>query len=106
MAEKCKIDSKEYKNLLEYHRIRAIQLHGDNEVLWKEKQYWKRLEKQRNVYRKRKHMQKYIDREEAGKSMKHWCVTERGHTNTRRIHLHGIFYAPNGMTQFKLTNIS
>lgn len=65
MAEKCKIDSKEYKNLLEYHRIRAIQLHGDNEVLWKEKQYWKRLEKQRNVYRKRKHMQKYIDREEA-----------------------------------------
>lgn len=65
MAEKCKIDSKEYKNLLEYHRIRAIQLHGDNEVLWKEKQYWKRLEKQRNVYRKRNHMQKYIDREAA-----------------------------------------
>ena len=25
--------------------------------------------------------------------MKHWCVTEKGHTNTRRIHLHGIFYA-------------
>ena len=37
--------------------------------------------------------------------MKHWCVTEKGHTNTRRIHLHGIFYAPNGMTQFKLINI-
>lgn len=65
MAEKCKIDSKEYKNLLEYYRIRAIQLHGDNEALWKEKQYWKRLEKQRNVYRKKKHMQKYIDRETA-----------------------------------------
>nr|DAL35487.1 MAG TPA_asm: Replication associated protein [Microviridae sp.] len=44
-------------------------------------------------------------RKETGKSMKHWCVTEKGHTNTRRIHLHGIFYAPNGMTQFKLINI-
>ena len=43
-------------------------------------------------------------RKETGKSMKHWCVTEKGHTNTRRIHLHGIFYAPNGMTQFKLIN--
>jgi hypothetical protein len=65
MKEKCKIDSEEYKNLLEYHRIRAIQLHGDNEILWKEKQYWKRLEKQRNVYRKRKHTQKYINKETA-----------------------------------------
>ena len=37
--------------------------------------------------------------------MKHWCVTEKGHIRTRRIHLHGIFYAPNGMTQFKLINI-
>ena len=44
-------------------------------------------------------------RKKTGKSMKHWCVTEKGHTNTRRIHLHGIFYAPNGMTQFKLINI-
>lgn len=65
MKEKCKIDSEEYKNLLEYHRIRAIQLHGDNEILWKEKQYWKRLEKQRNVYRKKKYTQKYINRETA-----------------------------------------
>ena len=40
-----------------------------------------------------------------GKSIKHWITTEKGHTNTRRIHLHGIFYAPNGMTQFKLINI-
>ena len=45
------------------------------------------------------------DKERDEKSMKHWCVTEKGHTNTRRIHLHGIFYAPNGMTQFKLINI-
>lgn len=65
MKEKCKIDSEEYKNLLKYHRIRAIQLHGDNEILWKEKQYWKRLEKQRNVYREKKHTQKYINRETA-----------------------------------------
>ena len=27
--------------------------------------------------------------------MKHWCVTEKGHTNTRRIHIHGIFWAKN-----------
>ena len=26
-------------------------------------------------------------------------------SDTRRIHLHGIFYAPNGITQFKLINI-
>ena len=32
-------------------------------------------------------------RKETGKSVKHWCVTEKGHTNTRRIHLHGLFYA-------------
>ena len=44
-------------------------------------------------------------RKKTGKSMKHWCVTEKGHTNTRRINLHGIFYATNGMTQFKLINI-
>ena len=24
-------------------------------------------------------------RKETGKSMKHWCVTEKGHTNTRKI---------------------
>ena len=27
-----------------------------------------------------------------GKSIKHWIVTEKGHTNTRRIHIHGIFF--------------
>ena len=25
-------------------------------------------------------------RKETGKSVKHWCVTEKGHTNTRRIY--------------------
>lgn len=27
-----------------------------------------------------------------GKSVKHWIVTEKGHQNTRRIHIHGIFW--------------
>ena len=26
-------------------------------------------------------------RKQTRKSVKHWCVTEKGHTNTRRIHL-------------------
>lgn len=38
-----------------------------------------------------------------GKSVKHWIVTEKGHTNTRRIHVHGIFYAENGQTKQSLT---
>ena len=46
MGEKCKIDSDEYKNLLSYYREQAKQIHGDNIILWKEKQYWRRLEKQ------------------------------------------------------------
>ena len=30
-----------------------------------------------------------------GKSIRHWIVTEKGHTNTRRIHIHGIFWGNN-----------
>ena len=37
--------------------------------------------------------------------MKHWCVTEKGHTNTRRIHLHGLFYAGEGQTKWQLTKL-
>lgn len=37
-----------------------------------------------------------------GKSIKHWIVTEKGHTNTRRIHIHGIFWHENKMTLSKL----
>lgn len=33
--------------------------------------------------------------ENNGKSVKHWIVTEKGHTNTRRIHIHGIFFHEN-----------
>ena len=29
-----------------------------------------------------------------GKSVKHWLVTELGHTNTERIHMHGIIWNP------------
>ena len=65
MGEKCKIDSGEYKNLLNYYREQAKQIHGDNVVLWKEKQYWRRLEKQRSMYRKRRNMNEYIDRQTA-----------------------------------------
>ena len=43
-------------------------------------------------------------RKETGKSMKHWCVTEKGHTNTRRIHIHGLYYATHGETKWQLTN--
>ena len=50
MGEKCKIDSDEYRNLLNYYREQAKQIHGDNIALWKEKQYWRRLEKQRSIY--------------------------------------------------------
>ena len=32
-------------------------------------------------------------------------VTGKGHTNTRRIHLHGLFYAREGQTKWQLTNI-
>ena len=65
MGEKCKIDSNEYKNLLNYYREEAKQIHGDNIALWKEKQYWRRLEKQRSMYRKRRNMNEYIDRQTA-----------------------------------------
>lgn len=44
-------------------------------------------------------------RKETGRSVKHWCVTEKGHTNTRRIHLHGLFYAREGQTKWQLTKL-
>jgi transposase-like protein len=40
-----------------------------------------------------------------GKSIKHWIVTEKGHTNTRRIHIHGLFYAKNGTTKWQLNKL-
>ena len=42
-------------------------------------------------------------RKEKGYSIKHWCVTEKGHTNTRRIHIHGLYYATHGETKWQLT---
>ena len=38
------------------------------------------------------------------KSIKHWIVTEKGHTNTRRIHIHGIFWHKNKATLSYLLN--
>ena len=35
MGERCKIDSEAYKNLLNYYREQAKQIHGDNITLWK-----------------------------------------------------------------------
>ena len=32
-------------------------------------------------------------------------MTEKGHTNTRRIHLHGLFYAREGQTKWQLTKL-
>lgn len=32
-------------------------------------------------------------RKRTGKSIKHWFITERGHKNTRRVHVHGIIWA-------------
>lgn len=31
-------------------------------------------------------------RKKTGKSIRHWLITERGHTNTRRVHIHGIIW--------------
>ena len=59
MGEKYKIDNEEYKAAMEYHRRRCIELHGDNQILWKEKQYWRRIEKQREAYRKRTKPREY-----------------------------------------------
>ncbi len=44
-------------------------------------------------------------RKQMGFSIKHWTVTEKGHTNTRRIHLHGLYYTPEGMSKFTLVNL-
>ncbi|AXH73658.1 MAG: replication initiator protein [Microviridae sp.] len=38
----------------------------------------------------RKYLERY--RKENKKSLKHWLVTELGHTNTERIHIHGIIF--------------
>ena len=59
MGQKWKIDSKEYEEAIKYYQLRARQLHGDNQQLWKEKQYWRRIEKQREAYRKRTKPRKY-----------------------------------------------
>lgn len=40
-------------------------------------------------------------RKEFGKSIKHWLVTELGHENTERLHLHGIIFTNEGSEKIK-----
>lgn len=44
-------------------------------------------------------------RKETGKSIKHWIVTEKGHTNTRRIHIHGLFFDTIGIGKYNLERL-
>lgn len=44
-------------------------------------------------------------RKETGKSVKHWIVTEKGHTNTRRIHIHGLFFDTTGIGKYNLERL-
>ena len=42
-----------------FYQDRCKQIHGDNQILWKEKQYWRRIERQREAYRKRTKPREY-----------------------------------------------
>lgn len=44
-------------------------------------------------------------RKETGKSIKHWIVTEKGHTNTRRIHIHGLFFDTLNIGKYNLERL-
>lgn len=44
-------------------------------------------------------------RKETRKSIKHWVVTEKGHRNTRRIHIHGLFFDTIGIGKYKLERL-
>lgn len=44
-------------------------------------------------------------RKKHGRSVRHWFVTELGHTNTERIHLHGIMFCEESMTNEQLESI-
>ena len=48
-------------------------------------------------------MRRYLERwrKKYKKSLRHWCVTEKGQTNTERIHMHGIVW--NWFSQYSLT---
>lgn len=44
-------------------------------------------------------------RKKHGKSLRHWLITELGHENTERIHLHGIIFPENHITNEELENL-
>lgn len=48
----------------------------------------------------RRFLERY--RKKHGKSLRHWLITELGHENTERIHLHGIIFPPNEMSNDEL----
>lgn len=44
-------------------------------------------------------------RKKYGKSLRHWLITELGHENTERIHLHGIVFPEQPLTNEELTKL-
>lgn len=44
-------------------------------------------------------------RKKYGKSLRHWLITELGHENTERIHLHGIIFPPQEISNEELTEL-
>ena len=48
----------------------------------------------------RRFLERY--RKKNGKSLRHWLITELGHENTERIHLHGIIFPPKEMSNEEL----
>ena len=44
-------------------------------------------------------------RKKHGKSVRHWLITELGHENTKRIHLHGILFPNKELTNEELTKL-
>lgn len=51
----------------------------------------------------RRFLERY--RKKYGKSLRHWFITELGHENTERIHLHGIIFPPQEMTNDELASL-
>lgn len=52
-------------------------------------------------------VRKFLERwrKRHGKSLRHWLITELGHEGTERIHLHGVFFPNEEMSNDKLFNI-
>lgn len=53
------------------------------------------------VFAVRRFLERY--RKQYKKSLRHWFITELGHENTERIHIHGIIFPPQEMTNDELS---